>query len=102
MNQQVLQVKKKKAWRKIEKGLYSDALLILNKLIKTQPGDAETQHMVGCCYASLKQWNEAQKHLQFSIKIQPNMPQSHYALAGVLKALGQTSDAENSLNNVFA
>ena len=101
MNQQTLQVKKQKAWRKIEKSHYSDALLILKKLIKTQPGDAETQHMAGCCYASLKQWNEAKKHLRFSIKIQPNMPQSHYALAGVLKALGQTSESVNSLNNVL-
>ena len=101
-NQQASQLTKQKVWRKIERGRYSDALLILKKFIKAQPGDAEAQHMVGCCHASLSQWNEAQKHLQSSIQIQPHIPQSHYALAGVLKALGQTSEAVKSLNNVLS
>ncbi|MDH5570788.1 MAG: sulfotransferase [Gammaproteobacteria bacterium] len=101
MNQEALQIKKQKAWRRMEKGDHSEAISILQKVIKSQPKDAEALYLLGCCQANRYLWKEAINSLESSIKIQPNVPQSHFALAGARIALGQLDDALNSLDTTL-
>jgi len=101
MNEQALQIKKQKAWRKMEKGSHSEAMALLQKVIKSQPKDAEALYLLGCCQASRHFWNEAINSLESSIKIQADVPQSHFALAGARIALGQLDDAITSLNSAL-
>jgi len=101
MNQDALQVKKQKAWRKMEKGSHSEAIPLLQKVIKAQPNDAEAQYLLGCCQASRHFWNDAVRSFETSIKIQRDIPQSHFALAGTRIALGQFDEATVCLNEVL-
>jgi len=98
MNQDALQIKKQKAWRKMEKGSHSEAITILQKVIKSQPNDAEAWYLLGCCQASRHLWNEAVKSFESSIKSQTNVAQSHFALAGARISLGQLDEAEICIN----
>jgi tetratricopeptide (TPR) repeat protein len=101
INQQDLQAKKQKAWRKMEKGSHSEAMTILRKVIKSTPDDAEALYLTGCCHANLRQWNESIKSLESSIKIQSNVPQTHFALAGARIALGQIDEGIKSINTTL-
>lgn len=98
MNQQDLQIKKQKAWRKMEKGSHSEAITLLQKVLKSQPNDAEALYLLGCCQAYRQLWKEAIRSFESSILIQPDAPQSHFSLAGARIALGQLDDAITSLN----
>jgi len=101
MDQQSLQIKKQKAWRKMEKGSHSEAMPILQKVLKSQPNDAEALYLLGCCQASRHLWNEAIKSLEASINTHANVAQSHYALAGARIALGQLDEAELCINKAL-
>jgi len=101
MNQQALQVKKQKAWKKMEKGGHSEAMVILQKVIKLQPDDAEALYLLGCCQATCRLWNEAIKSFESSIQIQPDVTQSHFSLAGAYIALGQLDEAISCLNTAL-
>lgn len=101
MNQDALQFKKQKAYQKMEKGSHSEAMVILQKVVKSQPKDAEALYLLGCCQASRRLWNEAIKSFESSIQLQANVPQSHFALSGARLALGQLDQATASLNAVL-
>jgi len=94
MNHDALQIKKQKAWRKMEKGAHSEAMPLLQKVIKSQPNDAEAHYLLGCCQASRHLWNEAIQSFEASVKNQNNVAQSHFALAGARLAVGQIDEAE--------
>ncbi len=92
---------KQQARQKMSKGRYSEAIILLQKIIKLVPVDAEAQYMLGCSLARLGQLNEAIHAFEHSIKIQPNVAQTHFALSGAWLALGQQAEAINSLNTVL-
>lgn len=101
MNHEALQIKKQKAWRKMEKGSHSEAITLLQKVIKSQPKDAEALYLLGCCQANRRIWNDAVISLTSSIKIQSDVPQSHFALAGAYIALKQYDQAISCLNTTL-
>lgn len=100
LNQQLTH-KKQQAWKKMSKGHHAEAISILKKVLKVAPNDAETLYLFGCCQAGLHFWNEAKKSLENSIKIQPDIPQSHFSLAGVCIALNQLDEATSCLKTAL-
>ncbi len=101
MIQNASQIKKQKAWKKMERGAHSEAISILNKVIKSQPDDAEALYLLGCCYATRQSWGEAISSFEKSIKINQGVAQTHFALAGARLALGQLDEAIRCLNETL-
>ena len=85
----------------MSKGLHVEAISILKKVIKSTPKDAEALYLLGCCQASRHFWNEAKDSLESSIKIQADVPQSHFSLAGVYLALNRLEEATSCLETVL-
>jgi tetratricopeptide (TPR) repeat protein len=100
-SQEVSQQKKQKVHRYMEKGRLTDAITLVQKIIKQNPYDPEALYMLGCSFARLCRWDEAIRALTDSIKILPNVPQSHFALAGAYIATGQEEIALASLERTL-
>jgi tetratricopeptide (TPR) repeat protein len=101
-HKQTMPSRKQQAWRYMQKARHSNAIPLLQEIIKSKPKDAEAQYMLGCSQASLGHWNEAIEALKHSIRIQPDVAQTHYALAGARIAAGQQAEAINSLHRALA
>lgn len=100
-SQQSVSNKKQQAWKKMSKGQHAEAILILKKVLKAVPKDAEALYLIGCCQASRYYWNEAINSFTTSINVQPDVPQSHFALAGAYIALDRLDEAISCLETVL-
>jgi len=102
INPQEIQTKKQRAWQRMSKGRYQDALKQLSKIIKQSSKDAEAMYMLGCCYANLRQLTKALNAFESSIHIMPDVAQSYFAYAGALIAVGEQDKAASSLEKALA
>jgi len=74
---------------------------ILKKAVALDPGDYESNLLLGVYYIDRNNYEEAKKYLRRSIGIKPSDIKSHYYLAEVLREQGKLSEAEKIYSEIL-
>ena len=93
---------KQQAQQLLQKGQADKAILLIQNYCSNNPNDAEALYILGQCYALTKQYAHAKKALNDSIRLFPNMPWTHFALAGVLQVSDELDEAIKSLQSALS
>jgi len=83
-------------------GKVSEALNVIELLIKEYPNESLLFNIRGACYAALDQLEEAVQNYQAALAIKPDYSDVSYNLGNALKDLGQLEDAAESYKKTIA
>ena len=86
----------------LQGGQLEAAERLCGKLLKRQPGDAQTLHLMGLIVLHAGRPGDAHAMLKKAAKRQPNNPDCHYNLAECRRALGKPEPAIDSYKRTLA
>ena len=96
------------AWDLLAKDRRSEAVSVLERILKGNPRDAEAHLMLGSIFAEDGRLEESAAHLKEAVRLRPQSPESHQALgetyrkAGDKRAAQQEFEKAVTLNPKFA
>ena len=81
------------AWDLLGKGARDEAVLLLERIIKKNPGDADARLLLGSVLTEDGKLSEAIPHLQEAVRLRPASAEARNALGDALRAAAQTKAA---------
>ena len=83
----------------LKKNKYENAKIIFESILKEEPMNAETNHLLGISFQLLNKLDQAIIYYEKSIKIKPDFDEAHKNLGNMFYRLGKIYEAEKCYKN---
>jgi tetratricopeptide (TPR) repeat protein len=87
---------------RLKRGALEDALTLLERLIKRDPGSADAHNNLGAALQGLKRPAEAVAHFERAVALDAKRPEAHYNLGLAQQRLGRLAEARECCERALA
>lgn len=96
------QVQLRRAFELLKKGRYDKAKTLCRKLLKAEPADGPTHHLLGLVLKGSGDLAGAERHMRKSVQLAPGIAEYHANLGNLLKRLGRAEEAQQEYRDALA
>ena len=85
----------------VESGSFDEAIVCFQKVLASDPGNAEVRHLLGVIFCRMGRYEEGEEQLRLAIKAKKDFADAHHNLGSLLRSQGRIRESEQPLRHAL-